>query len=143
MLKKLILILISTLFIFSCDLEIDPIEEAAPEYVGTWTVDDPNLQGTTRRLVISEKSYDLYLDQVVITGETVTQKQEGGTLTDAGLASFTLTQTERLEGTQMFEVAPSDQITRTVTWSVTGNELTLIDSSTDARSYVSGTYTKQ
>lgn len=148
MLKKTIYLILAALFIFSCKLEVKPEEKPkAPVYADSWKLvsESNNSTETSRIIYITEDSYEVSVQIKSLIDNEILQKkdQERGTLTNPTDTTFTLSQTHRIEGGKEYLIAPSDQIIRSVSWSVVGDKLTLTDSSTNPLSNVTGEYIRE
>ncbi len=130
--------LFSSCFINLADLE--DIVNTSPDYVGTWehTLDSSDYTTTVDQLKLTESEYTITrITTILSTNEETSQQTSKGTVTEATTTTFILTETVT---TNEEAVPVSYQTPITVTWSVTGTDLTLIDDTTD--SLYAGTFSK-
>lgn len=134
MLKRVIAISI-ILSLFSCVIEI----EDEPDYAGTWIKSTGT--NSSIRLIITKDSYSASeVLTSVITGLSTSTEIERGTIENPTSTTFTLTKTYELEGSELKYILINYQNPHSVSWSVSGNQLTLVD---NINTYTNGTFTKQ
>lgn len=148
MLKKAISIILMALFICSCKVTIDDYEEVTPSYVGTWTVvlEDATYSTTYRRLVLTENSYQVFIDTTNKTTNTTseTEEERGELVSNETQKTFTFTTTHISENSQLVYVVATYQEKRDLNWDVSGKQLILEDSTTSKTiKNLNGTYIKK